>query len=103
LEVQEEVKRPIVYYTLREKKGNEPPLPELCVRVPNKFHIKNVGDRKREIKDRSSPLEGDADALSEFVEHGPAAVAAVDGRVDLDAEELRGAVRVRGDLMNVRE
>ena len=43
-------------------------------------------------------LEGDADALAGAVEGRPAAVAAVDGGVDLHAQQLAAAVHVRRHL-----
>mmetsp|Transcript_35789 Transcript_35789/g.90258 ORF Transcript_35789/g.90258 Transcript_35789/m.90258 type:complete len:269 (+) Transcript_35789:557-1363(+) len=43
-------------------------------------------------------LKRDADALADVVEGGAAAVATVDGRVDLDAKQLRRAVHVGGHL-----
>ena len=43
-------------------------------------------------------LKGDAHALAVAVEGRAAAVAAVDRRVDLDAQQLRRGLRVGGDL-----
>ena len=58
----------------------------------------DVANALRVVVPALQGLESDADARAVRVKNRTATVAAVDGGVDLDAQELRAAVRVAGDL-----